>query len=426
MVKPCKENQVRNPVTNRCKKVSKKVPMIPAKKPIQQVHVIPQEPVQQLVPRGDHLMDVDVLFGLLETEIITFIGVEHNKREELFDKFWKSNVKEQLDDVCQGQISAGYVKNAIKKDDVSYVLLLKVNGLVVSYALLTEKVSSVGVKYMYVDVLCARKFSATGRHMLEAAENFSLRKGVSFTNLSSVRGAVGFYSKMGYKSMKVPDSCGLPNSGELPDNFMLDIVNESKDLISFSRDYKDRGRSVKDFNSNDIYRLLFRMGLSQDQIVFLEKRFTSKFKGWKNTMKKVEIEDYFDSQLLRMSKCLVQLGTAPITSLPPTSRNAPVPKPSVTSVETELGDVDVGDMVVEVEDFDFEKYTIVIKNKNKVFVRPDGEDWIFYDSDQIAFRRPTFGELGGNEAMDQDEVEEKIDDNVPVWIVDGDFGEFEL
>ena len=86
--------------------------------------------------------------------------------------------------------------------------------------------------------------------------------------------------------------------------------------------------------------------------------------------------------------------------------------------------MEYGSQAESVKDFDFQEYTVVIKNK--VYVRPDGEDWIFYDSDQNAFRRPTFGELGGNEAMDQDEVEEKIADNVPVWIVDGDFGEFEL
>jgi len=423
MVKPCKPHQVRNPATNRCKNVSKKVttvpivPVPPTKKPT--------KPISQKSVSG--IIDADVLLGLLEIEILTFIGLDNEKRTELFNKFWNSSAKEQLDDVCQGQISAGYVKNAIKKDDVSYILLLKVKGLIVSYALLTEKVSSVGVKYMYIDVICARKFSSTGRHMLEASENFSLRKGVSFVNLSSVSGAIGFYSKMGYRSMQVSDACGLPNSGELTDNFLLELVNEAKELISFSRDYEDRGKTVQDFDSNDIYRLFFRMGISQDQIVFLENKYKSNFKKWKNTMKNVDLTDYFDSKLLRMSKCLVDLGTAevvpktspiPIHVMPP-----PVPSPpSVTVVGT-----NPEGMTVEVEDFDYEKYTVTIENP--VYSRPSGENWIFYDSDANEFRRPTFGEdddgfFGGNEAMDQDDVEEKIDDNVPVWVIDGDFGEF--
>jgi len=90
----------------------------------------------------------------------------------------------------------------------------------------------------------------------------------------------------------------------------------------------------------------------------------------------------------------------------------------------------VGDgsiMNVSVEDGDFSSYDVSFE---PVYSRPSGENWIFYDKDANEFRRPTFGIdedgfIGGNQAMDQDEVEDKIDEDVPVWVVDGDFGEFE-
>lgn len=84
-------------------------------------------------------------------------------------------------------------------------------------------------------------------------------------------------------------------------------------------------------------------------------------------------------------------------------------------------------MTVEVEDFNYDKFKVTF---NPVFSRPSGENWIFYDKDANEFRRPTFGRdeygfIGGNEPMDQDEVDYKIDRDVPVWVIDGYFGEFE-
>jgi len=107
---------------------------------------------------------------------------------------------------------------------------------------------------------------------------------------------------------------------------------------------------------------------------------------------------------------------------------AKTPKaPTKKSTSTRKGSRMTSSMTVEVEDLNYDKFKVTF---NPVFSRPSGENWIFYDKDANEFRRPTFGRdeygfIGGNQRMDQYEVEYKIDRDVPVWVIDGDFGEFE-
>ena len=108
--------------------------------------------------------------------------------------------------------------------------------------------------------------------------------------------------------------------------------------------------------------------------------------------------------------------------------DAKTPKaPTKKSTSTRKGSRMTSSMTVEVEDLNYDKFKVTF---NPVFSRPSGENWIFYDKDANEFRRPTFGRdeygfIGGNQRMDQYEVEYKIDRDVPVWVIDGDFGEFE-
>ena len=203
-MKPCKPNQFRHPETNRCrnKKTSAKKTVVQRKHVVNVLPQVPPATRQTTSNKLELVRDVDALLGLFEMEIITLIGLSRTKKSVLLNKFMDSSDVVQLEEVCQGQIKQRYIEYTVKHN-VDYILLLKVKGLVVSYALLKERMSSTGVKYMYIDILCARKFSSTGRHMLLAAEEFSLRKGVKFTNLSSLPEVTGFYSKMGYKSITI-------------------------------------------------------------------------------------------------------------------------------------------------------------------------------------------------------------------------------
>ena len=281
--KPCKPNQKRNPVTNRCKNKLSQIPKT-------QVHSS---------NNTNFIDDIDSLFGLFNTELISLVDMDERERRRAIHEFKNSEDMSQLNIVCQGLINNSFINNTLK--DVSHILLLRVKSLVVSYAFLTERKTKKNVNYMYINIICSRKFSATGKHMLSAAENVSLRRGLSFTSLSSLFTAIGFYNKMGYKTIPIEQAC---KSSKID---IIKIVEEARKLINSSQiNLRNiRLRDVSEKSLTTIVSVLKWMGLSKQEIVLLIRTNASIMKKWENDLKSVDLTNYFDEEkLLFMTKCL--------------------------------------------------------------------------------------------------------------------------
>ena len=293
--KPCKSNQQRNPETNRCKnkRFFTQVPQVPQS----------QAPGFQIPPRNNpkFIDDIDSLFGLFNTELISLIDMDPRERRLTMQSFKKSEDMGQLNTVCQGVINSSFINNTLK-DDISHILLLRVKNLVVSYAFLTERKTTNNVNYMYINIICSRKFSSTGRHMLLAAENVALRRGLAFTSLSSVFSAIGFYNRMGYKTIPIEEAC---KSNKFD---MIDIAKKARTFIESSPinlvNIRLRDVPEQSLNTN-IASILKWMGFRKQEIVLLIKSNASVMKKWEKELKNVDLNKYFDRErLLLMTKCL--------------------------------------------------------------------------------------------------------------------------
>ena len=255
------------------------------------------------------ISDVDSLFNLFNTEVISLIDMGETQQKQTIDDFINSASMSQLEEVCQGLISQEYIELVLKTEPISHIILLKVNKLVVSYAFLTEKNAQNGRRYMYIDIICSRKHSSTGKHMLIAAENVALRRGITFTSLTSVFEAIGFYKKMGYNPIPVEEACGEPNSGKLGDDDILRIFQDAKSITDLY--YKSNNNRTVSIDTN-ITKMLSWMRFSQDQIAFIAENFKDHFENWGSATKNVDISDYFEDQLLLMTKCLINSNTVSI------------------------------------------------------------------------------------------------------------------
>ena len=294
--KPCKPNQKRNPETNRCKnKLS--FPQIPETT----VPDIPNVQNVQDVETIQFIDDVDSLFGLFNTELISLVDMDERSKRLAIQSFSKSGDMGQLLTVCQGAINGSFIRDTLK-DDISHILLLRVKNLVVSYAFLTERKTKNNVNYMYINIICSRKFSSTGKHMLLAAENVALRRGLSFTALSSLFTAIGFYKTMGYQTIPIEQAC---KSSKID---IIDIAEKARKLLD-SSPINLRNIRLRDVPENslttNIAIVLKWMRFSKQEIILLIKSNASIMKKWEKDLKSVDLNNYFDKErLLFMTKCL--------------------------------------------------------------------------------------------------------------------------
>ena len=83
--------------------------------------------------------DVDSLFSLLNTEIISLKGMNPIERKHTLDQFLDSTDSKQLEDVCQGLLIDDFIKLTLLNQDISHIILLRMKNLVIAYAFLTEE-----------------------------------------------------------------------------------------------------------------------------------------------------------------------------------------------------------------------------------------------------------------------------------------------
>ncbi len=256
--------------------------------------------------------NVDSLFSLFNTETISLIDMNLIERKHTLDTFLNSSDMKQLEDVCQGLLVDDFIRLILLDEDISHIILLRMKKMVISYAFLTEKTTQNGTRYMYIDILCARKYTSTGTQILLAAENLALRKGITFSSLSSVFEAIGFYEKMGYKNIPINETCSQINSGSIPDDLILNISKEAKFFLD-STNYSPGNRKIQDgtFNLN-ISMILSHLRFTRDQIAYLMENFGSSYSIWEQYTRHINLKDYFDDGLLSMTKCLINSKTVGI------------------------------------------------------------------------------------------------------------------
>jgi len=241
--------------------------------------------------------NVNSLFGLFEMELISFIGMNDFQRKSTIENFYKSKSIQQLEEVCQDVLVIEYQKLVL--EGVDHILLLKVKDLVVSHTFLTEKHSQDGRSYMEIDVLCARKYTGTGKHMLLAAENLALRRGITFTRLSAVFEAIGFYEHMGYSSIPIESVCGPPQN-----DMILTMFKQAKQLIGSNSTDQGELPELKSIS------ILSKLRFDKGQLTFLVNNFRNEIINWEAMLQNIDINKHFDDDnLLLMSKCLISSQT---------------------------------------------------------------------------------------------------------------------
>ena len=243
--------------------------------------------------------DVNSLFGLFQMEVISFIGMNDFQRKSTLEDFFKSKNLEQLEESCQGVLAIEYQQLVLQSID--HILILKVKDLVVSHAFLTEKEAQDGRRYMEVDILCSRQHTGTGKHMLLACESLALRRGITFTRLSSVFEAMGFYSKMGYSSIPIEAVCGPPQN-----DMILTIFKQAKQLIG-SNSIDQGDIKLPELKTISI---LSKLRFEKLQLAYLLNYFRNEFIQWESMLENVDVDKHFDDDnLLLMSKCLINSHT---------------------------------------------------------------------------------------------------------------------
>lgn len=247
---------------------------------------------------------VDSICDLFSLDVISLMGMEEHTKKTVLDSLDTS----QLEDVCQGVLDKDYIKLVLDgyEVDVSHVVLLKVKNLVISFAVLTEKFTPKGEKYMYIDILCARKYSGTGKYMLLAAEDVALRQGVRFASLSAVFEAIGFYEKMGYRSVPIYEACGDEKMiTEMPFNSIIVFYKDAKQALE-TGNYTEGNSVLSDKErTKNVNAVLLKLRFTQDQIVFLHKKYVYMMDEWEELFQYIELDDYFEESTLIMTKCLV-------------------------------------------------------------------------------------------------------------------------
>ena len=138
--------------------------------------------------------------------------------------------------------------------------------------------------------------------MLLAAENVALRRGLSFTSLSSLFTAIGFYKFMGYQTIPIEQAC---KSSKID---ILKIAENARKLLDSSpinlRNIRLRDVPEKSLKTN-IALVLKWMRFSKQEIILLIKSNATIMKKWEKDLENVDLNNYFDKEkLLLMTKCL--------------------------------------------------------------------------------------------------------------------------
>ena len=256
------------------------------------------------------IQNVDSLFGLFNLEVISLVDMSGSERIFTLESFLKSKSMEQLEEVCQQLLDEEYLKSVLRFEDVSHIMLLKVKDLVVAHSFLSEKTAPDGRLFMEIKVLCSRKLTSTGKQMLLAAENLSLRRGITFTKLSSVFEAIGFYERLGYKTVPIKYTCGPPNQNIIGDTAILEVFKEAKSIIDSH--FVESGNVLSDENfEKNTSRILLKLRFTRSQIAFIITHFNNRFSIWESILRTiVDLGEYFDNDgLLFMSKCLINSET---------------------------------------------------------------------------------------------------------------------
>lgn len=252
------------------------------------------------------IQDVNSLFDMFQIDVYSFIDMGKLEVDNTLTKI-KEGSFEQFEEVCQGGIDQEYLKFLIFSQGVDHMILMKVKNLVLSVAILSEKKTDSSVKYMEIDILCARKQSSMGKQMILASENFSLRRGFTFTSLSSLPAAMGFYKRMGYKSITPEQTCKEPSKR---DTLILDVYEESKRLLSQKR--VSTFSNKMDRIESKVATILRNLHISEEDIAYLNDAHGPIVETMNNILVETDLGKHFDSGNMIMSKCLINSSTVGI------------------------------------------------------------------------------------------------------------------
>lgn len=235
-------------------------------------------------------LDVDSLLKMFQMDQFSFSGNDLGEKRRAFQKMiQEEKLYLQLDDVCQFSLKDDYSKNKMINAEVDHFLSLRVNQTLISFVLCTERRTE--LRYMEVDVLCAREHSHTGKFMLKAAENLALSKGIGIMSLASIPPAVFFYEKMGY-SPSLPEDCGKFN--------ILDIQRDALSLLELPRKHEKDG--TVHYMDSQVTKLLEFFEHSKQSILYLMTEYEREFDEWNRMLIPVDMIDLIRDGNLVMSK----------------------------------------------------------------------------------------------------------------------------
>jgi len=233
--------------------------------------------------------DVEKMLGMFEMKATDLSSMNVSEKREFENK-----ILAQYQPVCQGHLNTDYLIDALEK--ANHVITLNVNGLVIGMAILREQYSK--MKYMEVDVICAREHSHVGSLILNACENLARSMKIGAVSLSSVPTAIGFYRKMGYGTVPKSRIC---DETRFIDHEILTIYDNAKNLIEIQTEKYAGGSGESDSPSKT---LLVNLGIEPEQYVSLAAEFTDHVEMWDSILKDIDVDDLFDDGNIIMTKCL--------------------------------------------------------------------------------------------------------------------------
>jgi len=233
--------------------------------------------------------DVEKMLSMFEMKVHDFSLMNVLER-----RIFENEILQQYQPVCQGSISVQYATDAL--EEASHVITLNVNSLVIGMAVLREQEGT--VKYIEVDIICAREHSRVGRLILNACENLARSMKIGAVSLSSVPNAIGFYRKMGYLPIPQSRICDEPRG---IDREILIIYDNAKNLIAMQNDKYAGGAGESE---SKIKKLLVNLGIELDQYVSMAGEFTDHIEMWNIMLEDIDVDELFDDGNIIMTKCL--------------------------------------------------------------------------------------------------------------------------
>ena len=186
-------------------------------------------------PRIDTLaIETDVFIGMIEVRIRDINTVTDEERKQ-----W--NLVSAMASTCQDRIAESFVNtslNSPRADGEAFFLTTKISDTLLSFATIMikdtrdssdddgghqparkrVKKSIVDQKYLYVDLVCARKYSSLGHHMMGYIESFAARRKIKYVSLDAKRDVYKWYLRQGYKTgdiyeFELDEDLKSPDSG---------------------------------------------------------------------------------------------------------------------------------------------------------------------------------------------------------------------